>query len=535
MMFRWLGVVIMSFVVYTVHGQYEGGKILPDNKLKKEYDQNDLIHRLSSSISAERLREHMYIIASDSFMGRDMGTPGIVLAENYIQKNLKNLGLQGAKNNSFLQKVEYTNVKWIDTDIFVNGNRFRLAWDYVIYPDKNENKEVIIDKQVVFAGYGIDDEAYNDYKKVDVTNKIVLIWNGEPVNKKGNFVLTGNKTPSDWSTNLDKKLEAAKKRGAVLVLILQDNLKEIAEKDRRSLTFGTTVLGDITAMPLKTANHALISNDIYKEILKNASKLHQKAEKSLAKGKPASYIIPTDIVVNMAIDKKVTQGNNVIGWIEGKDKKDEFVVISAHFDHVGKKGDEIFNGADDNGSGTVALLEIAKAFQQATFEASRPSRSVVFIWLTAEEKGLLGSSFYVKNPIFPLSKTVANINLDMIGRRDKLYQDSNEDYIYVIGSDRLSNSLHNSILDMNNKYSQLTLDFKYNDANDPNQFYYRSDHYNFAKNGIPSVFYFNGLHDDYHRTTDTAEKINYELLEKRTKHIFQVALDLANIKEITKK
>lgn len=223
----------------------------------------------------------------------------------------------------------------------------------------------------------------------------------------------------------------------------------------------------------------------------------------------------------------VKESENVVAFIKGSEKPNEFIVISAHYDHIGVSGKEIFNGADDDASGTVAVLEIAEAFQLASNAGHGPKRSILFINLTAEEKGLYGSKWYVKNPIFPLNHHVTNLNIDMIGRVDDKHK-NNPNYIYLIGSNKLSRELHRVSEEVNTKLSQLTLDYTFNDENYPNRFYYRSDHYNFAKNNIPIIFYFNGVHEDYHKTTDTADKINYEVLTKRTKLVFHTAWELAN-------
>lgn len=222
---------------------------------------------------------------------------------------------------------------------------------------------------------------------------------------------------------------------------------------------------------------------------------------------------------------------NVIAFIKGRDydtKPREYLVISAHYDHVGTDEEgNVFNGADDDGSGTVAILEIAEAFKKAVKDGYRPKRSIVFLHFTGEEKGLLGSKFYTENPIFPMNETITNLNIDMIGRIDPAHKD-NPNYIYLIGSDRLSTELHEISEKANAEYVQLDLDYKYNNKNDPNRFYYRSDHYNFAKHGIPVIFYFNGVHEDYHQKTDSPDKIEYDLLEKRAKLVFYTAWKVAN-------
>lgn len=231
--------------------------------------------------------------------------------------------------------------------------------------------------------------------------------------------------------------------------------------------------------------------------------------------------------LNAKRNENLPDSENIWAYIEGSEKPNEVLVISAHYDHVGTKDGKIYNGADDDGSGTVALLEIAQAFQIAKKEGHGPKRSILFLHVTGEEHGLYGSRYYSENPLFPLANTIANINIDMIGRRDEAHADSNN-YVYVIGANRLSTDLDVICTVANAKYTNLVLDYKFNDPKDPNHFYERSDHYNFAKNGIPSVFFFNGVHADYHRHTDTPDKIEYDALTKRAQYAFVTAWELAN-------
>jgi Zn-dependent M28 family amino/carboxypeptidase len=233
--------------------------------------------------------------------------------------------------------------------------------------------------------------------------------------------------------------------------------------------------------------------------------------------------IPGDYF-NRAADKS---SENVLAYILGSEFPEEVLVISAHYDHLGMKGEMVFNGADDNASGTSAVMEIAEAFQAAVEDGHRPKRSVLFLHVTGEESGLYGSRYYVSHPVFKIENTVTNLNIDMIGRVDPKHEDKPE-YIYLIGSDRLSEELHEIAETVNREHFGLKLDYTFNKENDPNRFYYRSDHYNFAQNGVPVIFYFNGEHADYHRPTDTPEKINYELLKLRTDYIFYTAWELAN-------
>lgn len=228
----------------------------------------------------------------------------------------------------------------------------------------------------------------------------------------------------------------------------------------------------------------------------------------------------------------VPKSQNVVAFIEGSEKPNEVLIISAHLDHLGQVDDVIYPGADDNASGTAAVMEIAKAFATAKKEGNGPKRSILFLHLTAEELGLYGSQYYIEHPIFPLDKTVADLNIDMIGRVDNVYQlKKQEDYIYLIGADKLSSKLHDISEVANEKFTQLKLDYTYNSETDKNRYYYRSDHYNFALQNIPVIFYFNGTHPDYHRPSDTADKINYPLLKRRSQLIFSTAWYLANMPE----
>ncbi|KJJ39111.1 M28 family metallopeptidase [Aequorivita vladivostokensis] len=219
---------------------------------------------------------------------------------------------------------------------------------------------------------------------------------------------------------------------------------------------------------------------------------------------------------------------NVIAFIKGSEKPEEIIVISAHLDHVGMDNEgNVFNGADDDGSGTVAIMEIAQAFQKAVKDGKGPKRSILFLHVTGEEIGLYGSRYYTENPLFPLENTVCNLNIDMIGRIDSEKKE-NPNYIYLIGSNKISQELQDISAEVNEKYTQLELDYKYDDPDDPNRFYYRSDHYNFAKNNVPIIFYFNGVHEDYHKITDTPDKIEYDLMAERAKLIFLTAWEVAN-------
>ena len=232
--------------------------------------------------------------------------------------------------------------------------------------------------------------------------------------------------------------------------------------------------------------------------------------------------------MELNISGNVVQTENVVAIIEGSEKPNEYIIISSHLDHEGEKNGVIYNGADDNASGTVGVLKIAEAFQNAVLSGYSPKRSIVFLHLTGEEKGLLGSKFYTNNPSYPLENTMVNLNIDMIGRIDPRHRNNKERYIYLIGSNLLSSELHEVSDTTNKNTTKLFLDYKFNDIDQSDCIYYRSDHFHFVKNNIPAIFYFNGLHEDYHKPTDTAEKIEYELLKERIKLIFFTAWELAN-------
>ena len=255
-------------------------------------------------------------------------------------------------------------------------------------------------------------------------------------------------------------------------------------------------------------------------------------------GTIASKAYKTELELSYTSQVQTEKVSNVLGLLEGTDKKDEYVVITAHYDHIGKRNDTtIYYGADDDGSGTTGVLELAEAFVKAKAEGKGPRRSILFMTVSGEEKGLWGSRYYSENPVYPLEKTTVDLNIDMIGRigTEYLKDKDSTNYVYIIGDDKLSSDLA-PITDMiNNKYMSMKLDRKYNDPKDPNRFYFRSDHYNFAEKGVPIIFYFNGTHADYHRPTDTPDKINYPMMAKRAQLVFYTAWEMANRNDLLKR
>ena len=293
----------------------------------------------------------------------------------------------------------------------------------------------------------------------------------------------------------------------------------------------------ITSDELKThlyivASDEMEGRDTGSEGQKKAGKYLIEQYQKMGVSHPKSMSSHYQIVPKEALNGRrgsLPESENILAFIEGSEKPQEIIVVSAHYDHVGMSNGEIYNGADDDGSGTVALLEMAEAFQISKKAGNGPKRSILFLHVTGEEHGLLGSKYYADHPIFPMANTVANLNIDMIGRCDP--GNCGKDYVYVIGSEMLSTDLKKINEAANKQTVNLELNYKYDDPNDKDRLYYRSDHYNFAKNGIPVIFYFDGIHEDYHKPSDTPDKIDYVSLKKRTQLVFATAWELANKKD----
>jgi Zn-dependent M28 family amino/carboxypeptidase len=327
-----------------------------------------------------------------------------------------------------------------------------------------------------------------------------------------------------------------KKIVSLLVLVIALSCANTKIFTDNEVTIVTKYMSTITTQELKTHLYIVASDEMQgretgtigqKKAGEYLISQYKKNNISYPKGANGFYQSVPAAYLNAKRNENLEDSENIWSFIEGSEKSNEIIVISAHYDHIGIKNGKVYYGADDDGSGTVALLEIAEAFQKAKKDGHGPKRSILFLHVTGEEHGLHGSRFYTENPLFPLNNTITNINIDMIGRRDDAHAKTNN-YIYLIGANRLSTDLHNICVDANKKYTQMELDFKYNDPNDSNRFYERSDHYNFAKNGIPSVFLFNGVHADYHQKTDTPDKIEYDALAKRAQLAFTIAWELAN-------
>ena len=463
------------------------------------FGQEDLSLKYASTIQASDLKKHLTYLASDELRGRDTGSEGQKMAADYLIDFYKTNNLKGPVNGSYLQPFQLSSVSWKEVSLKIGKSKLVLNEDFVFVGDADmkRNKKT----ELVFLGLASDE----NLSKVEVEGKLVGLW------AIGNSV----------GQAVEKVMDAGA-AGALIVTMegqanfdrMANRYKSLSGKGRMGFDKPTEQKPVFMVSSIKMAELFESPVDVLKEAAKN----------------DPSVISSQKAVFKVVKQKDFIDTENVMAFLEGTDKKEEVLVISSHYDHIGVSSTgEINNGADDDGSGTVSVMEIAEAFAQAARDGYNPRRSILFLNVTGEEKGLLGSEYYSENPIFPLENTVNNINIDMVGRIDYEYQDAeNQDYVYVIGSEMLSSQLK-VINEYNNiTYTNLILDYRYDAEDDPNRFYYRSDHYNFAKHNIPVIFFFNGVHDDYHKPTDTVDKIEFDLMEKRAKLIFHTAWDLAN-------
>lgn len=504
------------------------------------YSQDDAA-KYAESITPADLKKHLVIIASDSLEGRDTGSPGQKKAAEYVVKYFKEYGLQpiataadGSK--SFLQKYNLYKRSWGEVYIKADGKQYEFNKDFYLNGILEAPEE--IKSEVVLAGFGIQEAAYNDYAKLDVKDKSVIIFDGEPKAKGDKFLLSGTGEKSKWSgpTGWQNKAKLAIEKGAKYVFIITDKTgddfnKEIRQRAVMARRFSSPTLKPVQESPNRISSFVVSPEMAAKMLHTSVQKLDKEKANIEKKAAPISKTIKGDVSFKATRVSETIDTENVAAYLEGSDKKDEVIVISAHLDHIGiSPNGEINNGADDDGSGTVSLLELAEAFSKAKAEGKGPRRSILFLNVTGEEKGLFGSEYYSENPLLPLKNTVANLNIDMIGRVDDAHKD-NHKYVYLIGSDKLSSELHAISEEANKKYVNYNLDYTFNDAKDPNRFYYRSDHYNFAKMGIPVIFYFTGVHEDYHRPGDDVEKILFDKQAPIVKLVFHTAWELANRNE----
>lgn len=449
-------------------------------------------------IDKEELSKHIHVLASDSLEGRATGYPGQLKTSDYLINQFKKSGLNGPEGFEDMQfpykVVEITPSGRIE----LSNQSFNYYQDFLFFGIKStmhvEDKEVVYISKIV-----------SENEKVDVKDKIVLLQaEGEEF---------------DYETLLNNTSKFVEGGASAIIYLTPffENLQMYFEEYAFHKSMMLLNKGEKTT-PIFIADSTLIGS----------VEFEGKWKRKLDKGKDIKKpVLLAKASFNINSDTTHLNTQNVVAFIEGGELKDEVLVLTAHMDHLGVEDGEVFNGADDNATGTAALLEIGQAFQLAKDNGHTLKRSLLIMPVSGEEKGLLGSQYYSENPIFPLAKTIADLNIDMIGRIDNHHDHPN--YVYVIGSDMISSDLHDINLEANEKYVGLELDYKYNTVDDPNRYYYRSDHYNFAKHGIPSIFYFSGVHEDYHKSTDTVDKINFEKVETITKLVFFTAWELLDM------
>lgn len=476
--------------------------------------------KFADDIKTENLKKNLSIIAGAEMEGRETGTPGQARAAGFIADYYKQIGLQPGNNGSYFQYYPLIKDSVAESTLQINGKAFKYGEDYTLPASINSNGTIQSDLEVVWGGYGISDSAYNDLKDVVAKGKALLVLTGEPQMEDKTYLFTHTKRPSRWSSlsaGVKLKAQAAAKLEAKVLFIIDTNFIwknkfispiRLVPDAKDSISMNVYIISKEMAKVIAGSN--------YDRLVGSAGKIH-----------PAGFHALISLFTSQQVSHKNIQASNVMAYLPGTDRKDELLIISAHYDHLGVRNGKIFYGADDNGSGTVAVLEMAREFAAAKAAGHGPRRSVLFMNVSGEEEGLWGSDYYTTHPVYPLVNTIADLNTDMIGRIDPLHE-NDPNYLYIIGDDKLSSVLR-LVNEGNNKaYVNLNLDYKYNDPNDAEKIYYRSDHYNFAKNRIPIIFFFDGIHADYHQPSDTADKINYELMAKRMKLVFYDAWSIAN-------
>ncbi|MFQ5603586.1 MAG: M20/M25/M40 family metallo-hydrolase [bacterium] len=480
------------------------------------------------AIRAENMQAVLTFLASDELEGRSAGERGLKIAAKFLESQYRLAGLTPAPGqNSMLQKMHFIKSK-VDaaTTITILSNQnekrkerpFHLYEDFVLTAKISEND--IKQAPVIFAGFGYQNDStdYNDYDKLQVQGKIVLILSGIPD-------IALKKDSADNTLHAGRfrarraKIKLAEDAGAEALLVVNNRYipkdeNQIARWQRRS---SYKLPGDEDGFPTFYVSEpladALLAFTGWTVDSLRTQMLNQKTSVTFP-------IVGAQIRLNVKIQTELKETQNVVAYLKGSDPalQHEVVAFSAHYDHLGMDAQgNIYNGADDDGSGTTGLLEVARAFAK---NSPRPKRSLIFISHTGEEKGLLGSRHYTDHPLIPLDSMVALLNMDMIGRNQ-------ENSVYIIGSDFLSKELH-QINEAANRHVGLELDYTYNTRNHPERFYYRSDHYNYAKHGIPIIFYFSGTHEDYHKSTDTVEKIDFIKMQHIARLVYLTGWDVAN-------
>jgi len=497
--------------------------------------QTDDAQKYAATITGADLRKHLTVIAGAEMEGRETGTPGQRKAAAYIESQFKLSGLQAPQQlNGYQQTFPIFKDTLLNTSLKIGKKNYVFGDDFILNPSAAENGE-IKSRQIIFVGYGIADSNYNDYAGKDASGKIVVFFTGEP-KSNGTYLVTGTEKSSSWGFGgMARKAAVAKENGALAALVINPTMEKIlpgfVESARKTNVY-------LPRDENEKVNYATILPAVAKEIF-GEKLFNDMLNKARASEPLNSTTVEVKSKTKFVYEKQQIPNfaSNVVGFIEGSDKKDEYVFLTAHYDHLGKQGNKIYYGADDDGSGTVGVLEMAEAFAKAKAEGKGPRRSIVFMTVSGEEKGLWGSEYYSDHPIFPLEKTTVDLNTDMVGRVDTERKNADSlNYVYVIGHDRLSSDLQPISEGIDDKYSKLKLDYKFDDPNDKERIYTRSDHYNFARKGVPILFFYDGmLKADYHKPTDTVDKINWDLYEKRVRYIFLVAWEIANRENMLKR
>lgn len=475
----------------------------------------------------DEIRVNMNFLASDELEGRETGTNSERVASLFIASELQKNGIQPFLGKAgYFQNIELSHIQFSDQSGFalvdenqkmiksyVYGTNFICASGY--YPALDTICAL------VFVGYGITAEeyGYDDYKDIDVKGKIVLMLPGEPLSEDTTYFEGEKLTTYAFPPS---KLANAVNHGAIGLIRSTDWEKRFGWEAIRY--YGLKGKFQLRDQPIEAKAgqipEIVISDTTIKDILSQDDKTYVDIQAAINQGNPLPvFELPFNAEVNWQFDTTLTvTARNVIALSEGNDPdlKKEYVGLGAHFDHVGVGPEGVYNGADDNASGTVALLEVAKAFAKTR----QNKRSIFLAFHTAEEKGLLGSK-YLASKVPALDQMIAYINMDMVGR-------GSEDSIYSIGSDKLSSEFKQMVEAVNAAGVNIHLDYRFDDPNDTQRFYYRSDHYNYAKRNIPIIFFFDYQMDDYHRVTDDPAKINFQKIQKIARLSFEIALKAAN-------
>ncbi len=461
----------------------------------------------AETITANDLKTHLSVLAGPDMEGRETATEGQRKAASYIANHFKSIGLKPGNGDSYQQFYPVYRDSLTAAGLSVNGKKYSLYRDFSAntsnYPASLGFSEVVY--------INFDDSLWKD-SKIAVSGKLVMFF------ARG---LQQSGPQQNFGGAIAARISQVMQKGAMAALVVQDIFPINQPEFIGNMQYDAySTRQNINSFNISPAMAAEILGEQMDLITGN--KLGSKA-----------YSKIVELEYN---EKKLQlQSSNVLAVLEGTDKKDEYLFITGHYDHLGKRGEVIYYGADDDGSGTVGVLELAEAFVKAKAAGKGPRRSIVFMTVSGEEKGLWGSRYYSDNPIYPLEKTTADLNIDMIGRIDSIHiKNDTTQYVYLVGDDKLSSDLR-PITDMANKYTKLHLDGKYNDPKDPQRIYFRSDHYNFARKGVPILFYFTGLHPDYHRPTDTVDKITFPEMENRARLVFYTAWEIANRPEMLKR